>query len=95
MQIINKTQAEAQTEADDLNFFYIGETLEGVFTAVIGQSNKYFSCTIPTGRLAEFNAGDTTKQNNFFQFSITAELNQDAANDFVTLWEAEYAKVYP
>lgn len=95
MPIINKTEAEAQSAVDAINAFYVAEGLDGTLTATIGQSNKYFDCTIPTARKGEFDAADAEKQNNFFLFSIAAELQQDDVNDFVTIWESEYSKVYP
>ena len=95
MAIINQTEAEAQDSADLTNDFYTDEGVDSDIVAVIGQSNKYFVCSIPFARLAEFNAGDTTLQNNFLAFSERAELAQTKDISYLTVWETEYAKVYP
>lgn len=95
MAIINKTETEAQDSADDINDFYVAEGLDASLVAVIGQGNKYFDCTIPKAHEAEFLAGDTTLQNNFFMFSIRAALAQTKDISFSTAWETEYSKVYP
>lgn len=92
--IIDKTEEVAQTSADALNNLYVLDGVDGEILAVICQSDKYFTCSIPKARQAEFIASATQKQNDFFQFSITSRTEQNESLTFLEAWEIEYAKIY-
>ena len=88
------TLTEATNFKDLLNAGYENAEIIGDITAVQGQNNNYFTATIPTARVAEFDAADIDKKNNFALFTARAQGPAYQGVDLVTAWETEYAKIY-
>ena len=89
------TESDAKAQRDALNANYTSAEIIGTVKAVAGQLSQWSYETIPAGRVAEFDASDSVKQENFMTFSKLARAAQNSGKDFVTAWEEEYSKVYP
>jgi hypothetical protein len=85
-------KATAETAKDALQADYVTNNLDNTLVAVSMQLDVWGFCGIPIGRLDEFNNGSIEKKTQFNLISVLAASDKD--NNYVTAWEAEYAKMF-
>jgi hypothetical protein len=92
--LLQTNETDAATQATTLNADYLAAGVDGEIVAFEFQVNNWATTTFPVPRIAEFEAADDEKKNNFGLFTALAMGPTHTGEEFVAAWEEEYAKIY-